>query len=47
LRRDGRGAGGLGLPLRRVLQRAPPGQRPFSVTVKIDPKIAAAIAATG
>jgi hypothetical protein len=45
LHRDGRGAGGLGLLLRRVLPPAPPGQHRFWVTVKMDPKIAAAIAA--
>ena len=38
---------GLSLLPRRVLRRDPPGQRRFSVTVPIDPKIAAAIAAIG
>ena len=45
VRRAGHRAGGLGLLLRRVLRRGPPGRPRFSVTVNMDPKIAAAIAA--
>ena len=40
-------AGGLLVLLRRVLRRGPPGRRRFSVTVNMDVKVAAAIAAIG
>jgi Sec-independent protein translocase protein TatA len=45
--RDGRGAGGLGLLLRCVLWHRPPASARFWVTVKMDPKIAATVAAIG
>ncbi len=47
MHRADRGAGGPGVVLCRVLRRDPPGRARFPVTVTMDPKVAAAIAASG